>query len=75
MKRLASLLVLVLMLALVVPGCASDEGTNGGTDDGAVEGDEIIIGAALCQTGIQAPLDEPALRGAQLAVDDLNAAG
>jgi len=77
MKRLASLLVLVLMLALVVPGCGTtDEGTtDGGTDGGAVAGDEIIIGAALCQTGIQAPLDEPALRGAQLAVDDLNAAG
>jgi len=71
MKRLASLLVLVLMLALLVPGCASDDGTDGG----AVEGDEIMIGAALCQTGIQAPLDEPALRGAQLAVDVLNENG
>jgi branched-chain amino acid transport system substrate-binding protein len=73
MKRLAGMLVIVLMLALVVPGCAAtDDGTTNG---GAVSGDEIIIGAALCQTGIQAPLDEPALRGAQLAVDDLNAAG
>jgi branched-chain amino acid transport system substrate-binding protein len=73
MKRLAGLLVIVLMLALVVPGCTtpSEEPTNGEP----VAGDEIIIGAALCQTGIQAPLDEPALRGAQLAIDDLNANG
>jgi branched-chain amino acid transport system substrate-binding protein len=72
MKRLAGLLVIVLMLALVVPGCGTtDEEPTGGE----VSGEEIIIGAALCQTGIQAPLDEPALRGAQLAVDDLNAAG
>ncbi len=38
-------------------------------------GGKIVIGAALCQTGIQAPLDEPALRGAQLAVDVLNEKG
>ena len=74
MKRLSGLLVLVLMLALLVPGCAAEEGTDGGTD-GAASDEKVIIGAALCQTGIQAPLDEPALRGAQLAVDELNANG
>jgi len=35
----------------------------------------ILIGGALCLTGIQAPLDEPAVRGAQLAVDELNKKG
>jgi branched-chain amino acid transport system substrate-binding protein len=65
MKKIGALLALALIAALVLPGCAG----------GGAEGDEIIIGAALCQTGIQAPLDEPALRGAQLAVDVLNENG
>jgi branched-chain amino acid transport system substrate-binding protein len=42
---------------------------------GAASGDKIVIGGALCLTGIQAPLDEPAVRGAQLAVDYLNSKG
>lgn len=37
--------------------------------------DPIFIGGALCRTGIQAPLDEPGLRGAQLAVKILNERG
>lgn len=39
-----------------------------------VEGDgsEIIIGGSLCLTGIQAPLDEPIMRGIELAIDEFN---
>jgi len=74
MKRIAAALALVLLLGLVLPGCAADEGTEGTAGNGGSE-DTIIIGSALCQTGIQAPLDEPALRGAQLAVDVLNEQG
>jgi branched-chain amino acid transport system substrate-binding protein len=37
--------------------------------------DEILIGGALCLTGIQAPLDEPGLRGAELAVKVINQKG
>ena len=37
--------------------------------------DEIIIGGALSSTGVQAPLDDPGLRGAQVAVKALNDAG
>lgn len=37
--------------------------------------DEILIGGSLCLTGIQAPLDEPGLRGAELAVKAINANG
>ncbi|MHB9002755.1 MAG: ABC transporter substrate-binding protein [Coriobacteriia bacterium] len=71
MKHIASLLSLVLVSALLLPGCTpKSEGDNAGGD-----GDTILIGAALCQTGIQAALDEPALKGAQLAVDELNANG
>ncbi|MCE5191003.1 MAG: ABC transporter substrate-binding protein [Actinomycetia bacterium] len=62
---------LVLAAALILPGCAAKTDDTKSTDTS----DKIMIGAALCQTGIQAPLDEPALRGAQLAVDELNAKG
>ncbi len=37
--------------------------------------DDILIGGSLCLTGIQAPLDEPGLRGAELAVKTINAMG
>lgn len=37
--------------------------------------DELLIGGALSLTGVQAPLDEPGLKGAQVAVKALNNAG
>lgn len=37
--------------------------------------DEILIGGALSLTGIQAPLDTPGFKGAQVAVKALNDAG
>jgi branched-chain amino acid transport system substrate-binding protein len=36
---------------------------------------DIVIGAALNMTGIQAPMDEPGFRGAQVAVKEINDAG
>ena len=59
------LIGLVAALSISLAACggkAKDSGT-------------ILIGGALCLTGIQAPLDEPAVRGAQLAVDELNKKG
>lgn len=38
-------------------------------------GDEILIGGALSLTGVQAPLDTPGFKGAQVAVKALNDAG
>jgi len=70
MKRVSVLLSLMIVAALALAGCSS-----GSSGDGAAEDEKIIIGTALCQTGIQAPLDEPQLRGAQLAVDVLNKNG
>ncbi|HLS19811.1 MAG TPA: ABC transporter substrate-binding protein [Paracoccaceae bacterium] len=37
--------------------------------------DTILIGGSLCLTGIQAPLDEPGLRGVELAVKAINDKG
>ncbi|MEE8226861.1 MAG: hypothetical protein V3R30_08570, partial [Kiloniellales bacterium] len=41
----------------------------------AQAGEEVFIGGALSLTGIQAPLDEPTLRGAEVAVKALNDKG
>ena len=71
MKKTALFVSIALIGALVLTGCAS----KGGDKTSSTSGEKILIGSALCQTGIQAPLDEPALRGAQLAVDELNAKG
>ena len=71
MKKTALFVSIALVGALALTGCAS----KGGEKTSSTSGEKIIIGSALCQTGIQAPLDEPALRGAQLAVDELNANG
>ncbi|HZK28960.1 MAG TPA: ABC transporter substrate-binding protein [Clostridia bacterium] len=67
MKKKICTMFLVLTLLIVFSGVSAC-GTKG-------DADTIMIGAAMCQTGIQAPIDEPALKGAQLAVDILNEQG
>ena len=53
-KRPSFLLIAFIVLtALILAGCGAGKGSDKGT---------IIIGGALCLTGIQAPLDEPAVR-------------
>lgn len=71
MKRFIALICLAALSVAVLAGCAKPSTGGGGT---GAQG-ELIIGSALCQTGIQAPLDQPALKGAQLAADELNAKG
>ncbi len=67
MKQTAfRLMVIAVTLSLLLTACGPKQ-TAGG--------DTIKIGGSLCLTGIQAPLDEPAVRGAQLAVDYLNSKG
>src|SRR6476659_9437609 len=53
----------VLVLGVVLSGTAN------------AANDEILIGGSLCLTGIQAPLDEPGLRGAELAIKVINEKG
>ena len=58
---------MLVVLSLALSACAgAAPGAGGGP---------IGFGAALCLTGIQAPLDEPALKGAQVAVDEINKTG
>jgi branched-chain amino acid transport system substrate-binding protein len=61
MKRLANS-AWALSLAALVAGAAP-------------AGAEILIGGTVCLTGVQAPLDEPGFKGAQVAVKQINDAG
>ena len=70
MKTVRKLLLVIVVISLSLTGCGS-----GQTNATAVEQGPIIIGGALCATGIQAYLDEPGIRGAQLAVEELNKQG
>ncbi len=60
------LLVITMSLGFILLSCGPSKPKDSGT---------ILIGGALCLTGIQAPLDEPSVRGAQLAVEEVNKAG
>jgi branched-chain amino acid transport system substrate-binding protein len=66
MKLLVRVVTILVLVSVLITACTSTP---------PAEKETIIIGSALCQTGIQAPIDEPALRGAQLAVDELNRKG
>ncbi len=66
MKRsICMFMASAIILSILLTSC-------GGASQAATT---IKIGATLCLTGIQAPLDEPALKGAQLAVDEINKKG
>ncbi|MDR3052929.1 MAG: ABC transporter substrate-binding protein [Coriobacteriales bacterium] len=74
-RLLVCLLALVLAMGmLTAAGCRRDEGS---TDTGGqtATSDTILIGGAMSITGIQAPLDAPAVEGIQVAVDEINANG
>lgn len=63
-NKLWFFLACLMIMSLVLTACGQTKSDK-----------PILIGGALCLTGIQAPLDEPAMRGAQLAVDVLNKKG
>lgn len=56
--------------SLALTGCVS---TN--TGGGGAEGEEIIIGAVVAETGFMSPYDTPAINSLRIAVDELNAEG
>jgi branched-chain amino acid transport system substrate-binding protein len=75
-KCLSVLMVVVLVMAVfALNACRRGEGTEGSTTPPGTEGNTILIGGAMSVTGIQAPLDAPAVEGIQIAVDEINAAG
>jgi branched-chain amino acid transport system substrate-binding protein len=64
-RKLWLVVIVAIIFALTLSGVNAQEPS----------GDPILIGGALSLTGIQAPLDEPGLRGAELAVEELNRTG
>ncbi len=66
MRKNAIILSVLVILSMLMTAC--------GTGKPATD-DAILIGGALSLTGIQAPLDEPGLRGAELAIEELNNTG
>ncbi len=73
----ASLLLAACGGAAATPTAEKAEAEKVATEAPAEVADEdaIMIGASMCLTGIQAPLDEPQLKGAQVAIDYLNKNG
>jgi branched-chain amino acid transport system substrate-binding protein len=69
-KKVGLVLVIVLALSVGLIGYGSSS-----AQEATPSGEPILIGGALSVTGIQAPLDEPGLRGAELAVEELNRTG
>lgn len=68
-------------LVLVLAACGSDDDDSGGDDTtttaagGGGGGDGLVIGGVLPETGPLAFLGPPQIEGAQLAIEDINAAG
>lgn len=75
-RKIWWVLASILVFSMVITACAQSGGTPAPAE-GEQTGEEesILIGGALSLTGIQAPLDEPGLRGAELAVEELNRTG
>jgi branched-chain amino acid transport system substrate-binding protein len=68
-RKVGFVLAIVLALSVGLTGYGNSLAQDQPT------GEPILIGGALSLTGIQAPLDEPGLRGAELAVEELNRTG
>ena len=73
---LVTSIVMLVSFSILLSSCGGAAATtaapSGGAGGQSPSGEPIIIGGALSLTGIQAPLDEPGLRGAQVAVKYLN---
>lgn len=66
--------VLATASALMLAGCVSS--APQATDStGSGEGDSILIGVAMAETGFMSAVDLPALNSLRIAVSDLNEAG
>ena len=80
MKKICSVLMAIVMLFTLV-ACgnnAANSGNSGGNNaggDGAAEGGTVKIGLVTAVTGSNSLVGEESTEGAQLAVDQINAAG
>jgi branched-chain amino acid transport system substrate-binding protein len=81
MSRRRGTVALAALIVLVVTGCGSSSSSSTSASSGsggastAAKGKPILIGAAIDKTALMAPTDDPALYGAQLEANKVNAAG
>lgn len=71
-RKLLVLMAVLLVVAMVTSavGCRRESGESNSGDE-----DTILIGGAMAVTGIQGPLDAPAMEGIVLAVEEINEKG
>lgn len=70
--------IVVAAIALASASCSSKSGSagaSGAAGGGGFTGNPVVIGQELCQTGYLSVTDLYVVKGAQLAVDQLNKAG
>lgn len=76
-KRWMVALCALTVLAGVVTGCGSSSksGASSGGGGGVAKGKPVVIGAPVDFTAVMAPTDDPALYGAEIEADKINAQG
>ena len=76
-KKLLSIVLSTAMVASLLAGCGNSASTTGTTDGATTEaqGSVIKIGAIGPVTGAAAVYGQAVKNGAQIAVDEINAAG
>jgi branched-chain amino acid transport system substrate-binding protein len=72
---LTTCLVVLVGLCLALAGCGSSSSDTGSSGSSPGTKDPIVIGAPMGFTGFMVTWDGPVYAAAQLAVDDINAAG
>jgi branched-chain amino acid transport system substrate-binding protein len=73
MKRKLLVLMAVLLVVAMATSAVGCRRESGGSNSG--DEDTILIGGAMAVTGIQGPLDAPAMEGIVLAVEEINEKG
>jgi branched-chain amino acid transport system substrate-binding protein len=68
-------LVALSVAALVLAACGSSSNSSASSSGAPAKGKPIVIGAAIDFTALMAPTDDPALYGAQVEANKINAAG
>ncbi|WP_151733016.1 ABC transporter substrate-binding protein ['Paenibacillus yunnanensis' Narsing Rao et al. 2020] len=75
MKKIGAIIMTTLLAGSLLAGCGNNAENNASGGSGNSGGDTIKIGADLELTGGQASFGDSALKGAQLAVKEINDAG
>jgi branched-chain amino acid transport system substrate-binding protein len=77
-RRFSTILALILALSMVAAACGDDDSDSGSEEpagEPADQGETLVIGSILPETGALAFLGAPMIEGVPLAVEDINAGG